>query len=97
MYGTRRPRNRTTARWSEPIARARRVPECVVWRETRVASGWSQSALALALDTTRQTISKWERGTTWPQGDRLDRYLAVLLALDSRPPLPAPTVGRPVS
>ena len=40
-------------------------------REVRNKSGLSQEALAERVNVSRQTISKWERGTTLPSADNL--------------------------
>lgn len=37
----------------------------------RKQKGWSQEELAVRLNVVRQTISKWERGTSVPDADML--------------------------
>ena len=37
----------------------------------RSAKNWSQTELAEALDVSRQSISKWENGTSVPELDKL--------------------------
>ena len=46
--------------------------------ELRRAAGLSQEQLAELLEVSRQAISKWEKGQTQPEADRLPRICAVL-------------------
>jgi transcriptional regulator with XRE-family HTH domain len=47
-------------------------------RSAREARGWDQAELARLLGVGQQTVSRWERGTTSPRGELLDRLRATL-------------------
>lgn len=40
-------------------------------KHLRLSTGWSQEELGLKIHTTRQTISKWEKGLSVPDADTL--------------------------
>ena len=47
-------------------------------KKTRIGKGMSQEQLALRLNVVRQTVSKWEKGTSVPDADTLLRLSEVL-------------------
>ena len=71
--------------------------------QLRRARGWSQTELAERLDVSRQAVSRWEVGTSFPSMEKLlalaDAYglsLAALLQGDEAVPAPAEAVDPPV-
>jgi len=58
-----------------------RTPLAVRLREARKARGHTQAVLAHKLGVCSQTVSRWERGDTEPQGLRLLLDLAGILGV----------------
>ncbi|MFJ8757341.1 helix-turn-helix domain-containing protein [Streptomyces cyaneofuscatus] len=59
-------------------------------RATREARGWDQEKLARVVGVGQQTVSRWERGDSSPNGERLDRLRAALGFDDSATPVRRP-------
>ena len=47
-------------------------------RELREAAGLTQTALALRVGVSKQAVSQWEFGTTWPSAELLPRIAFAL-------------------
>jgi transcriptional regulator with XRE-family HTH domain len=58
------------------------LPPAARQRELRLAAGFSIQEIAAAVGVDRATVSRWESGKREPRGDHLDRYVAVLKALE---------------
>lgn len=62
--------------------RARRaLPAPSMARAIRVSAGVTQERLAREVGVTRATVARWEASTRRPKGAHLERYAAVLAAL----------------
>jgi len=81
-------------RWTLEEARARGVPEGMIWREARVARGAPLAIVAGLVGVATSTLQRWERGLRRPRPGRADRLAAVLRDLRAGDPLPPSLAGR---
>lgn len=64
------------------LVRARRaLPPPDECRRIREAAGIARSEVAPLVGVTARAVGQWERGERRPRADHLQRYLAVLLAI----------------
>ncbi|MDQ2960406.1 MAG: helix-turn-helix domain-containing protein [Candidatus Dormibacteraeota bacterium] len=68
---------------AEEVRRERQFPSPVVLRLVREAAGVSQQRLAAELGVSRFTVLRYEAGRRRPRGAVLQRYMAVLEALQA--------------
>jgi len=62
---------------SEEVAGKDHLPWYTILRRERDRRGWSQSQLAEQIGTDSKTVSRWERGLTFPQSWYRQRLMAV--------------------
>lgn len=67
---------------AQDLAAARRLAADGSARRIRVAAGLSCAELAAAIDVTRVTVSRWERGQRSPHGAAAVRWVRLLRRLE---------------
>ncbi|MGO9457606.1 MAG: helix-turn-helix domain-containing protein [Acidimicrobiales bacterium] len=66
---------------ADKVRAIRALPAPPLRRAIRMAAGVSQRDIAAEVGRSRPTVSRWEAGERMPQGEDLDRYIAILRSL----------------